>query len=792
VRNWFSDQSFECGGVVRRLSQAFAAVLVVLGLFLVIGGGWLIGLGGSFYYLIAGLVYGAAGILLWRERFAGPGLVVAMLVLTLVWAVWESGTYYWALFPRLLVPLGLAMVALALAPTGTRVTHLRATYGGTAALAVIFVVFFAAAFFPHGELVRASDDGYVEAKVDNKPVDWSAYAGTTAGLRYAPFNQINKSNVGELKVAWTYRAGDGRTGVESIDQNTPLAIGDTVYSCRPQDLVSALDADTGALRWKYDAKASSPIWNRCRSLGYFADSTAPARAVCAQRLLMTTIDARLIALDTKTGVPCPGFGRDGVVDLKQGMGEVRPGFYFQTSAPTVARDKVVIGGWVTDNQQTGEPSGVIRAFNARTGAFEWAWDLGNPANIKGPPPGQTYTRGTPNMWTTAAFDDKLGLIYLPLGNATPDYFGMNRPAHSDQYNSSIVAVDIETGVERWKFQTVHHDIWDYDLPSQPALIDAPDGKGGAVPGILVGTKRGQIFYLNRADGTPLAEIAEKPVPQDGAVPEEKLSPTQPFSVGMPTIGAEHLTEKKMWGATMFDQLVCRILFKQLRYEGDLTPPGLTHIIQQPGNGGGMNWWSVSYDPVNQIMITNDIRVPSALWLVPRALEAESNEKYPPASDGHGASPMRGTPYAVVTLFWMSPIGAPCNQPPFGTVTAVDMKTRQIVWEVPGGTAETTGPFEIASHMKMPIGMPTYGGTATTAGGLTFFAGTQDYYMRAFDSYTGKLLWEYPLPVGSSATPMSYVSPKTGKQYIVIVAGGAAHQLDHTGDYVIAFALPDKK
>ena len=271
---------------------------------------------------------------------------------------------------------------------------------------------------------------------------------------------------------------------------------------------------------------------------------------------------------------------------------------------------MVVGGWVVDNQQREEPSGVIRAFSARTGELVWAWDLGNPEITRLPPEGQTYTRGTPNMWTTAAYDDTLGLVYAPLGNATPDYYGQDRPPRSEAFNSSLVALDIETGRPRWKFQTVHHDIWDYDLPSQPALIDLPDGNGGTQPAVLQTTKRGQLFLLDRATGKPLAEVAEKAVPQNGAVPEETLAPTQPYSVGMPTIGTERLDERRMWGMTMFDQLACRIAFRRMRYDGDFTPPGTQMSIQHPGNIGGMNWGSVSVDSSNQRVFLNDIRVPS--------------------------------------------------------------------------------------------------------------------------------------------------------------------------------------
>jgi quinate dehydrogenase (quinone) len=735
-------------------------------------------------------IFAALVVLMGLGLLLGGIYLATLAVLTIPWALWESGTFYWALFPRLLVPLALASLGLLLSPSVLPDAS-RGTMRGLGVLAVLgTIVFFALAFVPHGVVSPIPNSPYTRAAANMTPSDWSGYGRTTAGTRYAPFTQINRDNVKDLKLAWTYHTGE-KTSLEksAVDQNTPSQIGDTVFTCTPDDRIAALDADSGAERWKFDSHSSSPFWNRCRGLGYYKLKEAPADGVCAERIVNSTIDTRLLELDAKTGKPCADFGNGGIVDLKQGIGEVKPGFYFQSSAPLVARDYIIIGGWVVDNYSRGEPSGVIRAFDARTGALVWAWDLGNPEITGQPPEGQTYTRGTPNMWTTAAYDDQLGLIYAPLGNATPDFFGMGRPPHSDEYNSSLVALDVVTGQVKWKFQTVHHDIWDYDLPSQPALVDVPDGKGGTIPGVLQTTKRGQLFLLDRATGKPLADVAERPVPMTGAVPEEKLSSTQPFSVGMPTIGAERLTEKKMWGATMFDQLMCRILFKQLRYDGDFTPIGLTKALDQPGNIGGFNWGSTSYDPVNHLAYMNDIRVPNVFWLMQREEFDVWSKSHKLEASGHGPSPQLGTPYGQAIYIWTSPIGVPCNQPPYGTITAVDLNTHKVAWQVPAGTTERLGPFGIASHLPMPAGMPTYAGTMTTAGGLVFFAGFQDYYMRAYDAQNGKLVWQYALPVGSSATPISYVSPATGKQYIVISVGGAAHSPDN-GDYVMAFSLPD--
>jgi quinate dehydrogenase (quinone) len=603
------------------LARLFVVVLGLIGLAVAIAGSWLVSLGGSPYYLVAGLAWLVAAVLMWRGKSLGGALVLLVAVLTVPWALWEAGTAFWDLFARIMAPLALAAFALVFTPPLAPVAS-RATWNiGALVVAVLFFAGFGMAFTPHGVISPSTDiPAYEQVRGDNTPANWTSYGRTTKGLRYSPFDQINRENVGKLDLAWTFRTGRGKIG---YDQNTPLQIGDKVHSCTTSNVVHALDPDTGKEIWKFDPKASAPFWQRCRGLGYYE---VPAERqvqgqLCNQRLIMTTIDARLIAIDAATGQYCPQFGDNGTVQLSQGMGEIIKGFYFQTSAPLVARDKVVVGGWVVDNQKTNEPSGVIRAFNAETGALDWAWDLGNPAITKLPPEGQTYTLGTPNMWTTAAYDDELGLIYAPLGNTTPDYFGADRPAFSDEYNASLVALDIATGRERWHFRTVNHDIWDYDLPSQPALIDVPDGKGGTAKAVLQTTKRGQLFLLDRATGQPIAEVQEKPVTTEGGAPEEtpRLAKTQPYSVGMPTIGGEHLTEKSMWGLTTFDQLACRIAFRRMHYNGDFTPISVEkYTIEQPGNIGGLNWGSVSVDLKNNRVFMNDVRAPSIFRLMPRA------------------------------------------------------------------------------------------------------------------------------------------------------------------------------
>jgi quinate dehydrogenase (quinone) len=458
--------------------------------------------------------------------------------------------------------------------------------------------------------------------------------------------------------------------------------------------------------------------------------------------------------------------------------------YFQTSTPTVAGDRIVLGGWVVDNHALGEPAGVVRAFDDVTGDLQWAWDLGNPAITRLPPEGQTYTRGTPNVWSTPAFDEELGLVYLPTGNATPDYWGSHRSKASEQYSSSVVALDIATGREHWRFQTVHHDVWDYDVPAQPMLADVPVGGGKTAKALIQLTKRGQVFVLDRATGKPLSRVEEKPVPQ-GPAPGEWLSPTQPYSVDMPTVGPGRLTETMMWGATPIDQLFCRIAFRRARYDGDFTPPGVDRpALQSPGNGGGQNWGSGAFDPVRGLLIVPELRMPQTVRLKrtdkPEVSLSRAKDR-PPQS-------LNAVPYEADNRPLLSPFFTPCIQPPHGTLTAIDLASKQIVWQVPAGTAEATGPFGLGSKLPIPIGTFGLGGPVATAGGITFHAATTDPYLRAYDNGTGRLLWQGRLPVGVGGTPMTYVSPRTGKQYVVVSAGGA-RLTRQKGDYVIAYALP---
>lgn len=787
----------------KRIALAvFGMFLGLSGLALAAGGIELITLGGSWYYLLAGLGLILAGVLYLRRKPLASAVVAALVIATLLWAVWEIGFAFWPMVPRLAPFLVIGFVAALLHPWLAGRAHAGQSRGFAALLAVVLAAGFASMFKPHGVLdATAQPQQDAVTAINDGSANWAHYGYGPKGTRFAPYTQIDRQNVDQLQVAWTYRSGEVAEGASEA-QNTPLQIGDTIYTCTPTSKVIALDADTGKERWSFDPKpANIKTWNRCRGVAYYepakvtnpfrfdgmAAASAPVAGACAKRIVQVTMDARLIQIDAQTGKQCEGFGDKGSVDLTVGLGKVKMNvpYYAYTSAPTVARNLIILGGWVFDGRSTDEPSGVVRAYSADTGELVWAWDLGNPAITKLPPEGQTYTRSTPNMWSAPAFDDALGLVYLPTGNEQPDFWGGKRPPLTEKYASAIVALDMATGRERWTYQTVHHDIWDYDVAAQPALYDVPDGKGGKIPALVQLTKRGQIFMLDRRTGKPIAEVIEKPVPQQHAA-GDWVAKTQPYSTGMPALGADTLTERDMWGATFFDQLACRISFRKLNYQGEFTAPSTKETLIYPGYYGGFNWGGAAVDESNGYMFVNDIRMPQVVRLVPR--ETVDVAKL---TAGHGVGstyPMDGTPFVIDHKAFNSPLGIPCQSPPWGVFAAIDLKTKKKVWERPAGTVRDAVINGVRARLPIPLGMPTLGGGMSTASGLVFYAGTQDYYLRAMDIVTGREVWKARMPVGSQGTPMTYVSPKSGRQYVVVVAGGARQSPDR-GDYVIAYALP---
>jgi quinoprotein glucose dehydrogenase len=763
-------------GSRKKQSRRYVLTLVLsaVALVLIIGGEQLIVLGGSAYYLLAGLAVAVSAALIARGDVRGIWVYGAMLAATLIWAIWESGGNPWGIQARIVAPAVLGLWVAA--------PYIRRIPGKILIAMAIALIIGAVVL-----LTFANRNESVETAA-SVPVggtgDWLNYGNDLGGTRFSPVTQITPANVKELKPAWTFRTGVMKgIGFEA----TPLMVGNSLYLCTYNNIIFSLDPETGQQRWRFDPKTNAPPAGACRGVAYY--KVADGVGQCVERIIFATIDARLMALDSRTGKPCPGFGNDGTVDLKRSMGDVRKGYYYVSSAPTIVRGKIILGGWVLDGQYVGEPSGVIRAFDAVTGQFAWAWDMDKPDFHGEPAAGETYSRGTANSWGPMSGDEALGLVYAPTGNATPDYWGARRSRGTERYASSVVALDVETGAARWRYQTVHHDLWDYDVSAQPTLVDLPI-EGKMVPALIQATKRGQIFLLDRRNGRPLAAVEEKPVPQ-GPAPGDWLAPTQPFSTGMPSFDDTVLSERLMWGVTPLEQLWCRIKFKQARYEGPMTPPGLKPSITYPGYLGGINWGGVSVDPERRLMTVNWSRVANYTRLVPRAEVPDLK-----ASESGGIHvgepvPQLGTPFALFTGAFLSPLGVPCTQPPFGKIGVVDLDSRKMIWERPLGSSKDSGLFDTASHVPLPMGVPNTGGSLTTRTGLIFIAATQERAIRAYDVNTGKRLWWAALPAGGHASPMTYISPRSGRQFVVIVAGGNASLHSGAGDHLVAFALPRK-
>ncbi len=784
-------------GAVR---YVLAATCALAGLALASGGVWLIALEGSPFYLIQGTSFIVIAALIAVRNPLALWTYAALTLATLIWAVSEVGLDWWPLMPRGAFTIVLGIILLLWGALSRRqFVHNAMTRSGLVALTVSITacgaVALAAILLPTHELAGSLPARSAAASTSleappGRDKDWTAYGGTQAGQRYSTLNQITPDNANQLTVAWTFHTGDVRAASdpeETTYEVTPLKIDGTVYLCTPHDLVFALDAETGAEKWRFDPKINQPPRQStqhltCRGVSYFDGTAAAANAPspdCVKRLFLPTVDGRLIALSTQTGKVCPGFGGpDGTVNLWRNMPNVKPGSYYSTSPPVVTTDLIIVGGAVNDNVSTTEASGVVRAFNINTGELVWNWDSGNPTATAPIAASATYTQNSPNSWSISSYDPKLGLIFVPTGNQPPDQFGGKRSANVEKYSSSVVALNAETGAVAWSFQSTHHDLWDMDVPAQPSLVDLTIN-GETVPALVETTKQGELFVLDRRTGKPVLPVKEVPAPE-GAARGDTSAPTQPVSAL--SFNPVPLTEVSMWGITPFDQLACRIVFRSMHYEGRYTPPSEQGSIIYPGNFGTFNWGGVAIDPERQVVFAMPVYLAFTSTLKPRANATErlvTTPDQPPFNENFGA------PYAARMGAFLSPIGLPCQAPPWGYVAGADLTTGKIAYRHVNGTVRDLSPLPLPFRM----GVPGIGGPMLTRGGVAFLSGSLDYFARAYDVTSGRQLWESRLPAGGQATPMTYWSQASGRQFVLFVAGGHGSTGTRAGDAIVAYALP---
>lgn len=613
------------------------------------------------------------------------------------------------------------------------------------------------------------------------------YGVDPGGSRFSPLAQINAVNVATLQPAWTFHSGDlKRRSAETLKRSkfevTPILVDDRLLMCTPFNEVIALDPGSGVELWRFDPQIATDYRPAnlftCRGVAFWRSPQA-SQGACATRVLTVTNDARLIALDLATGKRCADFGVNGEVRIEPGKKLLWRGEWQMTSAPTVYRDLVVVGSSIGDNQRVDEPRGTVRAFDVRSGALRWEWD---PIPVRADDPaaatwGDGWEHvGAANVWAPMSVDEERHLVYLPTTSPSPDFYGGLRPGNN-LYGDSVVALNGDTGERVWSFQTVHHDVWDYDIASQPSLATVRiDGRDRDV--VVQGTKQGLLFVLDRDNGTPVFPVEERAVPQNG-VPGEMLSPTQPFPKDLPPLAPDSLRPEDAYGLTPWDRASCARAIAAARFEGRFTPPTEQGTLIYPFTGGGVNWGGVAVDPANAIVYVNTSRLVHLVRLFAAARYDELDRQYP---DGE-VSPQTGAPYGMKRDVLLSPIGLPCNRPPWGTLLALSLREKKILWEVPLGTTEELSHLGIARK----VGTPTFGGPLATAGGLIFIGATLDDYLRAFDARTGDELWTGRLPASGIATPTTYTWHD--RQYVVIAAGGHGDAGAPANDAVVAFALP---
>lgn len=649
----------------------------------------------------------------------------------------------------------------------------------------------AAALLAWAAISATSARGTGVAGAPGSAGDWAHYGGAPGGGQYSALAQITPANVDRLRIAWSFRTGELGAGLPDPERRrfeaNPLVIGGRMYLNTGTGIAFALDAASGRELWSHDAKVardhqySDPA---SRGVSFWRDPQAAAGAACRERIVYGTLDARVIALDAADGKPCAGFGEAGQIDLRTGIDihsapQERWQNYAVTSPPVIADGVMVVGSSIGDNRASALEQGVVRGYDVRSGRELWRWDPvpRDPAQAtaQGWEPAQAATVGAANAWAPLSVDAALGRVYVPTGSASPDYFGGERRGDNRDANS-LVALDLHTGRRVWAQQLVHHDLWDYDLASQPVLATVQTAQGPR-EAVLQATKTGFLFAFDRRDGAPVFPISEVPVPASD-VPGEHASPTQPMpEPSLRLARMQAVTTADAWGSLPGERRDCEQQIAGMRSEGLFTPPSVRGTIALPGWAGGVNWGGIAVDPQRQLAILPVTDLPMQVALIPRErFDWDDRAKYP----GQEFNTMTGTAYGMRRGVLKSSRGTPCVAPPWGRMVAVDLRTRRVAWERPLGTLEET-----LLGLPLEAGLPILGGATATAGGVTFIGGSGDARMRALDTATGKTLWDAKLPAGGQATPSVYAVD--GRQYVVIAAGGR-EGLGPMGDYVIAYTL----
>lgn len=630
---------------------------------------------------------------------------------------------------------------------------------------------------------------HASAKRARAPVaDWPS-AGTSDGAHYSRLADISLDNVHELRLAWVYRTGDVAGALSDTSstsfQATPIMVDETLYFATPFNRVIALDAETGVERWTFDPgidrSAKLRKYVTSRGVGTWVDTARRASDHCHRRIILATIDARLIELDARRGTKCREFGHGGEIDLREGVRNIRPDLldYRQTAPPTVVGDLLIVGSSITDNWRVDSPSGVVRAFDARTGRLRWTWEplLGLDGDSAR---GQSPIRaGAANAWAMFSVDTARNLVFVPTSSPSPDHYGALRPG-DNRHANCVVALNASTGQVVWSFQLVHHDLWDYDLAAQPAMAEVVRD-GERIPLVIAASKVGHLFFLRRDDGSPYFRVEERAVPGSD-VPGEVTAPTQPFPVRPRALAPQRLRARDAWGVTQVDRRWCRERIARLRSDGVFTPPSVRGTITFPGFIGGMAWGGMGVDNARGVLVTTTNRLAGIVTLIPKAQSVRSATSQ---IQLNSVGAQEGAPFGVQRDLLLSPLGLPCNAPPWGTLVAVDIASGDIRWEVPLGSMSDLTLLADATEW----GSIALGGPLLTASGLVFIGASMDRRLRAFDVASGKLLWSAGLPASAQATPMTFRATPHGRQYVVVAAGGHAVMGSALGDYLMAFALP---